>query len=91
MVLRIISVSANGERVETGIEFKVPAGPKPVREEVAVKAIDRRLRREDAVAERHSLRERGAWQASGFARRGPAPGLAARRQPEHRRRETPCG
>jgi len=31
MVLRIVSVSANGERVETGIEFKVPAGPKPVK------------------------------------------------------------
>jgi|HubBroStandDraft_1064217.scaffolds.fasta_scaffold10565_1 hypothetical protein len=31
MVLRIISVSANGERVDSGIEFKVPAGPKPVK------------------------------------------------------------
>jgi hypothetical protein len=31
MVLRIISVSANGERVDTGIEFKVLAGPKPIK------------------------------------------------------------
>jgi hypothetical protein len=28
MVLRIISVSTNGERADTGIEFIVPAGPK---------------------------------------------------------------
>jgi len=27
MVLRIISVSANGERVDTGIEFKIAAVP----------------------------------------------------------------
>lgn len=31
MVLKIVSVSANGKRVDTGIEFKVPAGPKPIK------------------------------------------------------------
>jgi hypothetical protein len=29
VVLRIVAVSADGKRVDTGIEFKVPAGPKP--------------------------------------------------------------
>jgi hypothetical protein len=31
MVLKIIAVSPNGERRDTGIEFKVLAGPKPVK------------------------------------------------------------
>ena len=31
IVLRIISVSANGEQRDTGIEFKVQAGPKPTK------------------------------------------------------------
>jgi hypothetical protein len=29
LVIRIISVSPDGERVDSGIEFKVPAVPKP--------------------------------------------------------------
>jgi hypothetical protein len=29
LVIRIISVSPEGERVDSGIEFKVPAVPKP--------------------------------------------------------------
>jgi hypothetical protein len=29
LVLRIISVSPNGERLDSGIEFKIPAVPKP--------------------------------------------------------------
>jgi hypothetical protein len=31
LVLKIISVSPEGERVDSGIEFKVPAVPKPFR------------------------------------------------------------
>jgi hypothetical protein len=31
MVLEIVSVSADGKRVATGIEFRVPAGPKPIK------------------------------------------------------------
>jgi len=29
LVIRIISVSPDGERVDSGIEFKIPAVPKP--------------------------------------------------------------
>jgi hypothetical protein len=31
LVLRIISVSPDGQRVDSGIEFKVPAAPKPIK------------------------------------------------------------
>jgi hypothetical protein len=31
LVLRIISVSADGQRIDSGIEFKVPAAPKPIK------------------------------------------------------------
>ena len=31
VVIRIISVSSNGQRVDSGIEFKIPAFPKPLK------------------------------------------------------------
>jgi hypothetical protein len=29
VVIKIISVSSNGEQVDSGIDFKIPAAPKP--------------------------------------------------------------
>jgi len=31
IILRIISVSPDGERRDSGIEFKIPAAPKPIK------------------------------------------------------------
>jgi hypothetical protein len=44
--MRIESVSPEGERVDSGIEFRILAAPKPIYEKrCAVKAIAKRLRR----------------------------------------------
>ena len=39
VVIRIISVSPDGRREDSGIEFKVPAVPKPFKKRPLVKAI----------------------------------------------------
>jgi hypothetical protein len=45
LVLRIISVSPNGERVDSGIGVQNPRSPEAVQEEALVKAIVRSLLR----------------------------------------------